>query len=140
MIKKLKPFVGKIITFGRNCPGPEYANDFIFPDGVRKQIAYVDTQRHLNYISGVCADNSPCFMCGLSQYDENDIEKNYNITFIREINEDELDVYIKEVDNYFSAIMKEKGRPPIAMFPLPIIDNVKMSAKWKKELINEQKA
>jgi hypothetical protein len=138
MIKELKPFVGKIITFGRNCPGPEYANDFLFPDGIRKQVAYVDTQGHLNYVSGLCEDNSPCFMCGLSGMDEADIKKNYNITFIREVNEDELDVYIKEVDSYFSAIMKEKNRPPFAKFPLPIIDKVKMTAKWKKVLIEEQ--
>ena len=138
MIKALKPFVGKIITFGRNCPGPEYANDFLFPDGIRKKVAYVDTQGHLNYVSGLCEDNSPCFMCGLSGMDEADIKKNYNITFIREVNEDELDVYIKEVDSYFSAIMKEKNRPPFAKFPLPIIDKVKMTAKWKKVLIEEQ--
>jgi hypothetical protein len=138
MIKALKPFVGKIITFGRNCPGPEYANDFLFPDGIRKQVAYVDKQGHLNYVSGLCEDNSPCFMCGISGMDESDIKKNYNITFIREVNEDELDVYIKEVDSYFSAIMKEKNRPPFARFPLPIIDKVKMTAKWKKVLIEEQ--
>lgn len=138
MIKALKPFVGKIITFGRNCPGPEYANDFLFPNGIRKQIAYVDKQGHLNYISGLCEDNSPCFMCGLGYSDEDDIENNYNITFIREVNEEELKVYIKEVDSYFSAIMKDKGRPPIARFPLPIIDKIKITAKWKKILIEEQ--
>ena len=139
MIKSLELYVGKIITIGRNCPGPEYANDFLFPDGIRKQVAYVDKQSHLNYISGLCEDNSPCFMRGLSGMDESDIKKNYNITFIREANEEELDVYIKEVDSYFSAILKDKGRPPFAKFPLPIIDKVNIPRKWRKILINEQK-
>ena len=132
MIEKLKPFVGKIITVGRYC-GHES------PDGVRKQVMYVDNDGHLNYILGLCEDDSPCFMCGMGLSDEDDIENNYNIKYLREVNEYELKVYTKEVDNYFSEIFKEKNRPPIARFPLPIINKIKMPEKWKKELINEQK-
>lgn len=138
MNRKLKPFVGKIITVGR-YGGPEYANDFIFPEGVRKEVAYVDNKGHLNYIAGLCKDNSPCFMCGFISDLETDIRKGYNIDYIRDSDDTEIAVYIKEVNMYFNTIMKDKGRAPIAKFPLPIIDSVKMTKKWKKILINEQK-
>ena len=135
----LEEFKGKIITIGRNSPGPEYANDFIIPDGVRKEIAYVDDNLHLNYINGLCADNSPAYMCGFCSQLEQDVERKYNTPYIREVNSEELEVYIKEVRSYFNAILSEKGRPPIARFPLPIIDKVKMSELVKSMLINEQK-
>ena len=60
-MSKLTDFKGKIITIGRGSPGPEYANDFLFPDGVRKEVAYVDSKGKLNYISGMCDDNSACY-------------------------------------------------------------------------------
>lgn len=136
-MNKLNDFKGKIITIGRKS-GPEYANDFLFPQGVRKEIAYVDNKCHLNYVNGLYEDNSACYMGGMLSGLDNDVKKNYNIAYIREANEDELAVYIKEVQSYFDAVSEDKGRPPFAMFPLPIIDKIKMGKKWRKIFIEEQ--
>lgn len=137
-MKKLREFKGKIITIGRKSPGPEYANDFIFPDGVRKEVCYVDENLHVNYVCGMCSDNSPCFIGGMLGDLENDIDKNYNIAYIREADEHELDTYIKDCEKFFNSVLKEKGRPPFARFPLPIIDKFYIDDFWRDVLMKEQ--
>lgn len=137
-MKKLREFKGKIITIGRKSPGPEYANDFIFPDGVRKEVCYVDENLHVNYVCGMCSDNSPCFIGGMLGDLEKDINKNYNIAYIREVDEHELDTYIKDCEKFFNSVLKEKGRPPFAKFPLPIIDKFYIDDFWRDVLIKEQ--
>jgi hypothetical protein len=136
-MNKLKEFKGKIITVGRKG-GPEYANDFIFPDGVRKEVGYVDENLHINYVCGMCADNSPCYIGGLLKDLERDIKKDYNIAYIREADERELERYIKDCEKFFNSVLKEKGRPPFARFPLPIIDKFYMDDFWKDALMREQ--
>ena len=136
---KLKDFKGKIIKVVRTS-GPEYANDFLFPDGVRKEIAYIDSKDdcHANYIVGMCNDNSVCYCGGMMGFFESDIKKNYNIKEITEPTEEELAAYVNEVKKFFNSVLKEKGRPPFAMFPLPIIDRVPMDEFWKDALLREQ--
>ena len=140
-MKKLEKFKGKIIKVGRGGFGPEYANDFIFPDGVRKEIAYVDNNGIPSYIVGMCEDNSCCYFCGMSASFEADIRKNINITEITDVlTKDEMDSYINEVDHVFHSILEDKGRPPFSHFPLPIIDRIEMDEMWKNLLIEEQKS
>jgi hypothetical protein len=69
---------------------------------------------------------------------ERDIKKDYNIAYIREVDERELETYIKDCEKFFNSVLKEKGRPPFARFPLPIIDKFYMDDFWKDVLLKEQ--
>jgi len=127
-MNKLKEFKGKIITVIRKYDD----------NGILKYIGYVDNNLHTNYVCGLYVDNSMCCISGISSDLERDINREENICSIRETNEYELKTYIKECEKFFNSVLKEKGRPPFARFPLPIIDKFYMDDFWRDVLMKEQ--